>query len=110
MAKRMGLLKLKEWYEKMLELAKLRGIVVDYQDMQEEYKVRKAWPFQRRALTTASFEQHRTLNLLMTSQCSLVITGLPRLQRRKGSKGARKMCALRARNTVTEPCLLPLLP
>jgi len=37
-AKRMGLLKLKEWYEKMLEVAKSRGIVVDYQDMQEEYK------------------------------------------------------------------------
>mmetsp|Transcript_30790 Transcript_30790/g.79997 ORF Transcript_30790/g.79997 Transcript_30790/m.79997 type:complete len:725 (+) Transcript_30790:1804-3978(+) len=36
--KRMGLLKLKEWYEKMLEVAKARGIVVDYQDMQEEYK------------------------------------------------------------------------
>jgi len=37
-SKRMGLLKLKEWYEKMLELAKKRDIVVDYQDMQEEYK------------------------------------------------------------------------
>ena len=37
--KRMGLLKLKEWYEKMLEVAKSRGILVDYQDMQEEYKV-----------------------------------------------------------------------
>ena len=37
-AKRMGLLKLKEWYEKMLEVAKERQIVVDFQDMQEEYK------------------------------------------------------------------------
>merc|ERR1719271_381640 len=36
--KRMGLLKLKEWYEKMLDVAKRRGIVVDFQDMQEEYK------------------------------------------------------------------------
>ena len=36
--KRMGLLKLKEWYEKMLEGAKARRIVVDYQDMMEEYK------------------------------------------------------------------------
>ena len=36
--KRMGLLKLKEWYEKMLEVAKSRGIVVEYQDMQEVYK------------------------------------------------------------------------
>jgi hypothetical protein len=34
----MGLLKLKEWYEKMLEVAKSRGIVVEYQDMQEVYK------------------------------------------------------------------------
>ena len=37
-SKRMGLLKLKEWYEKMLETAKKRGIVHDFQDMQEEYK------------------------------------------------------------------------
>jgi len=37
-SKRMGLLKLKEWYEKMLETAKRRGIVNDFQDMQEEYK------------------------------------------------------------------------
>ena len=36
--KRMGLLKLKEWYEKMLDESKKRGIVVDFQDMQEEYK------------------------------------------------------------------------
>jgi len=36
--KRMGLLKLKEWYEKMLDIAKRLGIVVDYQDMLEEYK------------------------------------------------------------------------
>ena len=66
-SKRMGLLKLKEWcvarshaasslsvppttssfpllslsirYEKMLFEAKKRGVVIDYQDMQEEYKV-----------------------------------------------------------------------
>merc|ERR1719231_70973 len=37
-SKRMGLLKLKEWYEKMLESAKARQIVKDFQDMQEEYK------------------------------------------------------------------------
>jgi len=37
-SKRMGLLKLKEWYEKMLEVAKSRSIVVDFQDMLEEYK------------------------------------------------------------------------
>ena len=36
--KRMGLLKLKEWYEKMLVVAKQRSIVADFQDMQEEYK------------------------------------------------------------------------
>jgi len=38
LSKRMGLLKLKEWYEKMLDVAKARRIVVDYQDMLEEYK------------------------------------------------------------------------
>jgi len=36
--KRMGLLKLKEWYERMLETAKQRQVVVDYQDMTEEFK------------------------------------------------------------------------
>jgi len=36
--KRMGLLKLKEWYEKMLETAKQRHVCVDYQDMTEEFK------------------------------------------------------------------------
>ena len=36
--KRMGLLKLKEWYERMLEVAKRKSIVVDFQDMLEEYK------------------------------------------------------------------------
>ena len=34
-SKRMGLLKLKEWYEKMLVQAKARNIVVDFQDMHE---------------------------------------------------------------------------
>lgn len=37
-SKRMGLLKLKEWYEKMLDVCKARGICLDYQDMQEMYK------------------------------------------------------------------------
>ncbi len=29
--KRMGLLKLKEWYEKMLIIARDRGVIVDFQ-------------------------------------------------------------------------------
>ena len=37
-AKRMGLLKLKEWYERMLDEAKKRKVIDDYQDMLEEYK------------------------------------------------------------------------
>merc|ERR1740130_173083 len=36
--KRMGLLKLKEWYEKMLVVAKEKNIVFDFQDMEEVYK------------------------------------------------------------------------
>jgi len=36
--KRMGLLKLKQWYEQMLNIAKGKGIVADYQDMLEEFK------------------------------------------------------------------------
>lgn len=54
-SKRMGLLKLKEWYEKMLEVAKSRRIVVDYQDMQEEYKVHSMRPRHR-----ASSQMHLT--------------------------------------------------
>ena len=37
-SKRMGLLKLKEWYERMLDEAKKRKVIDDYQDMLEEYK------------------------------------------------------------------------
>ena len=36
--KRMGLLKLKMWYEQMLNTAKQRQVVADYQDMLEEFK------------------------------------------------------------------------
>jgi len=36
--KRMGLLKLKEWYEKMLEVAKEKKVIFNFQDMVEEYK------------------------------------------------------------------------
>jgi len=38
LSKRMGLLKLKEWYEKMLDVAKEKKIIFDFQDMLEEYK------------------------------------------------------------------------
>jgi len=41
--KRMGLLKLKEWYEKMLDTAKKRQIIVDYQDMMDAYQHIEQW-------------------------------------------------------------------
>jgi hypothetical protein len=36
--KRMGLLKLKEWYEKMLIVARERKVILDFQDMLDAYK------------------------------------------------------------------------
>lgn len=36
--KRMGLLKLKEWYEKMLIIARDRKVIIDFQDMLDAYK------------------------------------------------------------------------